>query len=115
MKLSVNFISILGLSLLLAVNCASAQSPVQHITVGRLIVKPKMSMDAASLMLSIRKALPQEQRIQLFRAMSGDAYVLNVISPATGKDVPEIISLLNETKLFEYVELDAMMNIRKQR
>ena len=104
-------------ALLMTGACANAQAPAaESLPVARIIVKPKTVVaNGTELMSAIAAKLPDEHRLQYFRAMSGDAHVLGVVQPALAADVPEIIGRLTSTGLFEYVELDRMLTIPERR
>ena len=81
--------------------------------VGRLIVKLRQPAEEAAFINMIGKKLPAPERVSVLRAISSDMYVLGVLAPATKDDLPRVIEQLIATGLFEYVEEDRMMTIRK--
>jgi hypothetical protein len=88
-------------------------TPEKAAATGSIIVKPRERIDSAALMKNIGEKMRAPERVAFVRAMSGDAYVLNVAAPATAADVPNIIAELNATGLFEYVEADEQLTIQR--
>jgi hypothetical protein len=101
------------------VGCSSAEQsrPTQVAApraVGGIIVKPKKPpTDSAALMKVVSAQLTSPERVTFLRAMSGDAYVLNVMPPATKADIASIVAQLTASGLFEYVEEDQMMTTQR--
>lgn len=79
----------------------------------RFIVKPKSPLASeAEIVALVRSHLRQPERVRLFRPMSGGAYVFEVVPHGTRDDVAAIVSALNATGAFAYVEIDAPVTIR---
>jgi hypothetical protein len=93
---------------------AQSNSPAQDAQpIGRVIVKLRQSVASESaLMKLIQEKVSGPERIAILRSISNDAYVLNVIAPATKDDLPQIMEQLTATGLFEFVEEDRKMTIR---
>jgi hypothetical protein len=112
------------LAAMLAINLATlsacstadtiAATDEQPVAVGAVIAKPKVAVaDGAALMSLIRSKLVRPERVAFQRPMSGGAYVINVVAPATSQDIPNVVSDLLATGLFEYVEVDQIVTIQK--
>lgn len=79
----------------------------------RFIVKPRSPMASeAEVVALVRGHLRQPERVRLLRTMSGGAYVFEVVSPGTRGDLAAIVSALNGSRAFDYVEIDAPVTIR---
>ncbi|MGC3979795.1 MAG: hypothetical protein QM808_00870 [Steroidobacteraceae bacterium] len=110
---------ILSVALFSLAACFAAPNPTaasqsSGVSVGSIIVKPRNQYaDGAALMKAINAKLTSPQRLQFLRPMSGSAYVLNVIAPASKDDIPRIISELSATGMFEYVEPDEVVTIQR--
>lgn len=82
--------------------------------IGSIIVKPlKPVTDDATLMKLVSVHLTTPEQVKFLRSMSGGAYVLNVIPPATKADIPKFIAQLTASGVFEYVEEDQVMTIQR--
>lgn len=79
----------------------------------RFIVKPKSPPTSeAEVVTLVRSHLRQPERVRLFRTMSGGAYVFEVVPHGTPDDLATIVSALNASGAFDYVEIDAPVTIR---
>lgn len=79
----------------------------------RFIVKPRAPVaDEEEVLRLVRAQLVRPDRVKLFRAMSGGAYVFEVSPPDARAEVDAIVRRLSASGAFEYVEVDAPATVR---
>lgn len=112
------FVTALAASLvaLAALGCAAPTTAEHQASAwppARFIVKPRSPMASeADAVALVRAHLLRPERVRLFRAMSGGAYVFEVVAPGARDDLPSIVRALDASRAFDYVEIDAPVTIR---
>jgi hypothetical protein len=76
-------------------------------TVGALIAKPKHSLANAAAVLELARSFADHpDTVRMVRPMSGDGYLLEVVTPATQSDLDSMLARMRASGEFEYVDLD---------
>lgn len=79
----------------------------------RFIVKARAPVaDEEEVLRLVRAHLVRPDRVKLFRAMSGGAYVFEVSPPDARAEVDAIVRRRSASGAFEYVEVDAPATVR---